>query len=83
MLKQILAHIDALDQYIEQCDAKVQEDLLPFSDQADLLRTIPGVRRRTAEVIIAEVGVDMSRFPTAAHLASWAAMCPGNNESAG
>ena len=49
----------------------------------ELLDTIPGVDRRTAEVLIAEIGVDMSRFPTAGHLASWAGMCPGNDESGG
>jgi transposase len=47
------------------------------------LDTIPGVNKRTAEVLIAEIGVEMSVFPTAAHLASWAGLCPGNNESAG
>jgi transposase len=47
------------------------------------LKTIPGVQQRTAEVIVSEIGVDMSRFPTAGHLASWSGMCPGNNESAG
>jgi transposase len=47
------------------------------------LKTIPGVQQRTAEVIVSEIGVDMSRFPTAGRLASWAGMCPGNNESAG
>ena len=47
------------------------------------LQTIPGVKRRTAEVVIAEIGTDMSRFPTAGHLASCAGMCPGNNESGG
>ena len=48
-----------------------------------LLRTIPGVDRRSAEIILAEIGPDIGRFPSAAHLASWAGMCPGNNESAG
>jgi transposase len=55
----------------------------PFSPLLALLMTIPGVSRRTAEVILAEIGPDMGRFPTAAHLASWAGVCPGNNESAG
>jgi transposase len=57
--------------------------LLPFSPLVGLLLTIPGVDRRTAEVILAEIGVDMGRFPTAGHLASWAGLCPGSNESAG
>ena len=55
----------------------------PFSEQLRRLITIPGVGRRTAEVIIAEVGVDMRGFATAGHLASWAGMCPGNHESGG
>ena len=55
----------------------------PFAAQVTALCTIPGISNRTAQVIISEIGVDMSRFPTAAHLASWAGLCPGNNESAG
>jgi hypothetical protein len=55
----------------------------PFSPLLALLCTIPGVDRRTAEVVLAEIGTDMARFPTAGHLASWAGLCPGNNESAG
>ncbi len=55
----------------------------PFSQAAIHLQTITGVGRRTAETLVAEVGVDMSRFPSPAHLASWTAICPGNNESAG
>ena len=57
--------------------------LAPFAEQLRLLRTIPGIGDRAAQVLISEIGVDMSRFPTAAHLASWAGLCPGNNESAG
>jgi transposase len=56
---------------------------VPFARQRELLMTIPGVKQRTAEVLIAEIGVDMSAFPTAKHLASWAGVCPGNDESAG
>lgn len=57
--------------------------LRPFEAELDRLETIPGVKRRTAEVLAAEIGLDMSHFPTAGHLASWAGMCPGNHESAG
>lgn len=64
-------------------DAADPDALAPFEDAVRRLDTIPGVGRRTAEAIVAEIGVDMSRFPTAAHLASWAGMCPGQNESAG
>ena len=57
--------------------------LAPFQPAIDVLVSIPGIQRRTAEVVIAEIGTDMSRFPTSRHLASWAGLCPGNNESAG
>ena len=60
-----------------------EQVLAPFAQQLRLLRTIPGIGDRAAQVLISEIGVDMSRFPTAAHLASWAGLCPGNNESAG
>jgi transposase len=83
LLGQLLAHIDELEAHIAQCDSKVDEYLRPFVQEADLLQTIPVVGRRTADVIIAEIGVEMDRFPSTAHLASWAALCPGNNESAG
>jgi transposase len=83
LLAQQLAHLDALDELIEQLNAEVEQRLRPFEDTLKRLDSIPGVGRRTAETIIAEIGVDMTRFPTAGHLASWAGMCPGNNESAG
>src|SRR5436309_858489 len=83
LLGQILAHIDELDQHIARCDLKVDEYVRPFVREIELLDTIPGVGRRTAEAIVAEIGIDMSRFPSAAHLASWAALGPGNHESAG
>jgi transposase len=68
----------------EQIDKEVRECRDPFVVEAvRLLQTIPGVGPRAAEAIVSEVGVDMSRFPTDSHLASWAGMCPGNNESAG
>lgn len=83
LVGEILAHVDYLEEAIERLSAEIGEAIAPFSCQVELLDTIPGVDRRTAEVIIAEIGVDMERFPSAAHLASWAGMCPGNNESAG
>ena len=61
----------------------IEEQIAPFETAVELLCTIPGVQRRTAEVIIAEIGIDMSVFPTAKHLASWAGQCPGNDQSAG
>ena len=56
---------------------------LSWEEAVNLLDTIPGVARRTAELLLAEIGIDMSRFPTAIHLAKWARLCPGNHESAG
>ena len=55
----------------------------PFAEALERLDTIPGIGQRMAEILVAEIGIDMSRFPSAAHLASWAGMCPGNQESAG
>lgn len=78
-----LAVIDFFDEAVGQVDAEIAERTRPFEEQMARLDTIPGVARRTAEVFIAEVGTDMSRFPTAAHLAAWAGLAPGNNESAG
>ncbi len=78
-----LRHIDELTELIEAIEEEVDRRLVPFAEQAARLGTIPGIGKRTAEVVIAEIGVDMSRFPTAAHLASWVGLCPGNHESAG
>ena len=76
-------HIDHLTALIGGLDDRIEEVVAPFADQLRLLRSIPGIGDRAAQVIISEIGVDMSRFPTAGHLASWAGLCPGNNESAG
>lgn len=83
LVSEQLAHIDSLDEAIERMSAHIAERLRPFEAQLQRLETIPGIKRRLAEVLVAEIGVDMSRFPSARHLASWAGMCPGNNESAG
>ncbi|MPZ70192.1 MAG: transposase [Actinobacteria bacterium] len=83
MLRMHLDHVDQLGVNIERLDLETDRVIRPFSEQLQHLITIPGVGRRTAEVIIAEVGVDMRRFATAGHLASWAGMCPGNHESGG
>ena len=80
---QILAHIDFLDESIDRLSAAIEEQIAPFAAAVELLCTIPGVQRRAAEVIIAETGGDMTAFTTAGHLASWAGVCPGNDESAG
>lgn len=78
-----LEHIDHLADMIVRLDERIDQACLPFAAQINLLATIPGIGERAAQVIISEIGVDMTRFPTAAHLASWAGLCPGNNESAG
>jgi transposase len=79
----ILRHIDFLDEQIEQLSAAIEEQIRPFWPAVELLRTMTGIQQRGAECVIAEIGVDMSVFPTARHLASWAGRCPGNDESAG
>ena len=78
-----LEHIDFLDESIARLSLEIAERLGPAEPALARLETIPGVGRRTAEVIAAEVGLDMARFPSAGHLASWAGMCPGSYESAG
>jgi len=83
LIAQQLAHIDFLDDAVEHVNTEIQERMRPYEEELDRLDTIPGVGRKAAEEIIAQIGVDMSRFPTHRHLASWAGMCPGNNESAG
>jgi len=79
----ILAHLDFLDEQISSLTEVIGEQIAPFERAVELLCTIPGVQRRNAEVIIAEIGADMAVFPTAGHLASWAGICPGNDQSAG
>jgi len=83
MLRNGLAHLDVIDQAIIEVSTAIDGICEPFEWALSLLDTIPGVSRRNAQMIIAEIGVDMTRFPTAGHLASWAGMCPGNNKSAG
>jgi transposase len=83
LVAQILAHIDYLDEAVALLSDRIEQVIAPFAEQVALLDTIPGVDRRAAEVIVAEIGVEMGQFPTAAHLASWAGVCPGNNQSAG
>lgn len=83
MLGEILAHLDYLDEAIERLSKKIEEHIAPFFQEIQLLDTIPGVDKKIAEAIVAEIGVDMSHFPSDRHLCSWAGLCPGNNESAG
>jgi transposase len=83
VVAELLARIDHADEIVDRLSQRIAEATAAYSDQVALLCTIPGVKQRTAEVILAEIGADMTRFPSSGHLASWAGMCPGNNESAG
>jgi transposase len=83
LVAHILAHLDFLDSQIDQLDERIGALLAPFAELVALVATIPGVSPRGAQVLLAECGLELSRFPSAAHLASWAGICPGNDESAG
>ncbi|MGH2691545.1 MAG: IS110 family transposase [Actinomycetota bacterium] len=83
LVSEILSHLDYLDEAIERLSKAVGEAVRPFEAKIELLKTIPGVDDKTAQCLLAEIGADMSRFPTHRHLASCAGMCPGNDESAG
>ena len=83
LVRQMLAHVDFLDQQIEQIDHEITSRVSAYEPVLERVQTIPGVGRKIAISLIAEIGVDMSVFPTPAHLASWAGICPGNNASGG
>jgi len=85
MLRQLLAHLNHLDQQLAEFNARIEAAMAPFVDEAlaEKLDAIPGVNHTTIENVIVEIGTDMNRFPTADHPASWAGVCPGNDESAG
>jgi transposase len=83
LLQQILAHIDFLEASIEQIEGEIQQRLVPFSEEVSVLESLPVILQVSTAVVIAEIGTDMSRFPTAKHLASWAGVCPGNKVSGG
>jgi transposase len=78
-----LEHVEQLERSIAELDTAVDRVIAPFAQARDRLDTITGVGKRAAETIIAEIGTDMSVFPTAGHLASWAGRCPGNNVTGG
>jgi hypothetical protein len=78
-----LNQIDSLAAAIATIDAQVEEGLAPFRAAVELITSIPGIKNLSAHVIISEIGIDMSRFPSATHLISWACLCPRNDESAG
>jgi len=75
--------IASYDEAIAKLSGEIDNRMKPFKEESEKLQTIPGVKKKTAEKVIAEIGVDMSRFPSDAHLSSWAGISPGNNESAG
>jgi transposase len=83
LLRTLLAHADHVTQAITELGEEIARRLAPYNEAVELLCTIAGVRRRVAEVVLAEIGPDLSRFADARHLCSWAALCPGNHESAG
>ena len=82
-LKQQLERVDFIDAQIAQLEAEIEKQNAPFDEAVSLLAEIPGFDRTTAWSVIAEIGIDMNQFPSADHLASWAGVCPGNNESGG
>lgn len=83
LLQTLLTHIDFLSAQVTALDARIDEHLRPFAPALALIRTIPGLTRRAGECVLAEVGPSMAVFPSAAHLCSWAAICPGQNETGG
>lgn len=83
LLTELLCQIDSLEETVVRFDEQIESYCRPFEEAVALLDTIPGVSQQTAEVIVSEIGADMGRFPTAGHLAAWAGVAPGNNESAG
>jgi transposase len=83
LLQQHLALIDTLNAHIATLDSRIEVAMTPFAAEAALTETMPGVAKRAAQALLAEIGVDMSQFPTARHCASWARLCPGSDESAG
>src|SRR5881396_2582901 len=83
LLQQHLSLIDAVNAHIATLDARIETAMAPFPESAAIVQTMPGVGARATQAILAETGVDMSCFPTPAHFASWARLCPGNHESAG
>ena len=83
LMKEVIKHIDELTKRIEEMDKIIDNYMEEYEKNKKKLEKIPGIGKRSAEIILAEIGQDMSRFPTAGHLCSWAGLCPGNNESAG
>jgi transposase len=83
LITEHLSHLDYLEEAMERVSAEIDQRLQEEQAAIDLLDSVPGISRRAAEILIAEIGTDLSRFPSAKHLASWVGMCPGNKESGG
>jgi transposase len=83
LLRQILNHIDGVDRELLEVEQQIAVYLQPYAEASRLLQTIPGIGAPAAAALLSEIGVDMGRFPSAKHLASWAGVCPGNNQSGG
>lgn len=83
LVRAILDHIDDMTRRVKDLDDIIDGEMKGYEDAIKKIDELPGIGKRSAEVIIAEIGIDMSRFPTAAHISSWSGLCPGNNESAG
>lgn len=83
LIRHVLAHVDFLEGQLAPLTAEIEAACVPFAEAVALLETIPGVAEAAATAIVAEIGTDMRRFPSAKHLASWAGLCPGNRQSGG
>ena len=83
MMKEVIKHIDELTERIKEMDNLIDEYMKDYEKSKKKLEKMPGLGKRSAEIILAEIGQDMTRFPTSGHICSWAGVCPGNNESAG
>jgi transposase len=83
LISEQLSHLDYLDEAMERVSREIDQRLQDEQAAIELLDTVPGISQRAAEILVAELGTDLSRFPSAKHLASWAGMCPGNKESGG
>jgi transposase len=83
LLERILAHIDFLEESMVQIQREVEQRLRPYEEAMTLLLSIPGIQEVAAAAILSEIGVEMDRFPSDKHLASWAGLCPGNKQSGG
>ena len=83
MMKEVIKHIDELTKRIAEMDNLIDEYMKEYEKNKKKLEKIPGIGKRSSEIILAEIGQDMNRFPTAGHISSWSGVCPGNNESAG